>query len=74
MLKARINDKVYYGMNDTGTQVLLVSANAVRELERLYWRIPRQCTNVRLNGIGKGKTLAWEEVMLGSSIGTFGEV
>ena len=36
------------------------------------WCILRQCANVRLNGIGEGET--WEEVMLGVSIGTFGEV
>ena len=73
-LKVRINDKVYCGLIDTGAQVSLVSADVVRELEQLNWRIPRRCANVKLNGIGEGKTLAWEEVTLEVSMGTFGEV
>ena len=57
-----------------GAQVSLVSVDVVRELERLDWCILRQCANVRLNGIGESKILAWDEVMLGVSIGIFGEV
>ena len=56
-LKVRINDKVYCEWIDTGAQVSLVSADVVRELKRLDWRIPRQCAYARLNDIGEAKTL-----------------
>ena len=38
------------------------------------WCITRQCTNVRLNGIEEGKTLARVEVALGVMVGTLGQV
>ena len=53
-------------------RIIAYVSKAFSAAERKY--LMRQCANVRLNGMGEGKPLVWEEVMLGVSIRIFGEV
>src|SRR5678815_5572507 len=50
-VKVQVDGKVYCGLIDTGSQISLVNASVVRELEQMTWQIPRRNTSVKIKGI-----------------------
>ena len=44
-VRLRMNGKVYYGLIDTDTQIPLVNASVMTDMEQMSWQIPRRSTS-----------------------------